>query len=211
MRNTPFLAVLVVAAALLLTADPARATATYVYEGNPFAGPMGGIQDSTPPLGSYAPSDRVTASFELVSGLAPGEAVDASAVVSFWISDGRTVLTDQDVGSFDFGMQAISGGTIGSWLITADNGKAGAAFAQITTVNNFSVPVVLDRGLLGDPLLDAGVVFSTPGTWTLIPEPSSALLTGLGLAALTRWRRRATGAQRPPPRHWLKKPSCVIA
>lgn len=44
----------------------------------------------------------------------------------------------------------------------------------------------------GLPPRDSGIVRDSPGTWTLVPEPATATLAGLGLTLLGFRKRRRT-------------------
>ena len=177
---------------LVCGASSAGAVATYVYQGINFDM----FQDTTPPDGSYDETMAVSGSFTISAPLAPNLEEFAVGATVFSFSDGRQTLDDGNSSLFVGGRVWTDGnGDIVEWLfsLTADADD----FFTMRTLN-LPGSLVVDRGTINcDPIecVDLGTngdgaqVEDNPGTWTLIPEPATAGLLALGLAALG-YRRR---------------------
>lgn len=187
-------------ALLLLGGGSAHALAIYRYEGTSFDE----IEDSTPPAGTYTTSMRVTLEITLASPLPPDLAFGeiTSEVLSFSATDGRNrTLTeaDSDPDSF-FRLATNSNGEIVSWNIQVlSNPRPGRPGEPPF---DFSIDTMNDSFFRDQAITTAcGVCLGwyedtarsrvmEPGTWTLIPEPSTAVLFAAGLAALGLLPRR---------------------
>ena len=207
---------LTVSAVLILTTilfalGPTNVTAvptTYTYIGNLFDT----FQNENPPEGSYTASDSVNGDFTLDTALGPNRdlAPIPLAGTSFSFNDGRNTIADTTPGvnieKFD-----ISTGPTGDidffFVALAAPEDPGLALLPIL----FSIqtrntnPEAFDFGnitVLGDPVtFDQGGNTGNPGSWTTqtpgpppIPEPSTMLLLGSGLAGLGFFRRRKKAA-----------------
>jgi hypothetical protein len=139
---------------------------------------------------------RVTGWFELASPLAPnmpGTSIIDSAL-SFSFSDGRSTVTDADFGfPSDIIVSTDAVGQIAVWAVIAITEDIEQ---QIRTATGFSVHgEVFDQGVLCAPgtgclVSDRARINDSPGTWTLVPVPSSVILMSSGLLAGLAWTRR---------------------
>lgn len=187
------------AAVLLSIASSAQATAIYQYTGNPFES----ISDNPLPAGTYTTAMSVSGVMMLNSPLAPNLVQKGISPTSFMFSDGRNAITDASPGLniVSFTLSTDADGNISFWDIMVSVNFALPAFPgeqspQIGTENLVSGG--LDAARLAECVTlllctsfvaDSASVLS-PGTWTLIPEPSTALLLAAGLAGLAQMGRR---------------------
>jgi hypothetical protein len=174
-------------AALLLCvagAESAHATATYKYVGNNF----------TTASAPYSTADKITATLVLTDVLGPDLAfAGIGALIVQWdFTAGAGVhhsfdgSTSQCSNGRGFSAGTDSSGVITDWnFIFADDGcgqrlstKNGAGGTPIDQVSDEPVTMIL------------GNVSGNPGSWTLVPEPSTLSLTALGLLGLAATRRR---------------------
>jgi PEP-CTERM motif-containing protein len=184
----------------LSIAFDAAALSIYQYTGNSYTL----IINNTPPVGAtYTTAMNVSGSFELAAPLPANLPLTniAGSLLSYAFDDGVHTLTDATsdlVGAFNVATDAL--GNISLWQITAQSGPplplTGGPGDQRVVISTLSiVGQVFDTGLLqecpggvagscGSVRTDLGQTPSNPGTWALIPEPSTALLLGAGLAAL---------------------------
>jgi hypothetical protein len=195
-------AALCLAGAVLCSAGTdARALAIYQYVGPSFDA----FVDNAEPPGSYDSSMRVTATIVLAAPLAPNSGFDICCnpltPLAYSFHDGRQTLTELNSIAYFIG-QTDGTGAIQYWEMTIIESSAGG----VITINNSPLSeeedFVLDRGELGntcsaevceDPGVgDTGSFLSSAaadaGTWTLVPEPSTAALLALGLLVLARRR-----------------------
>ncbi len=193
----------------LAIAAPSTATVIYHYTGVPFTH----FLDETSPSGSFTTSDFVSVTLEFAAPLAadsPPQDVEPN-LLSFRVSDGRSTLTDSSavLSAFVVGTDAF--GAIDEWYISAQGflfepTSVGEQAPLISTTNQpnaqnadygnlFECTAVTGEGVCTAAGTDLGsvefVAGSNAGTWTVIPEPTTALLLGLGLMGLgvsRRWR-----------------------
>ena len=182
--------VFVSALVTVLFAGQASAIATYTYTGNNFTD----IVDSDPPAGTYTTAMSVTGSFTVAAVLAPNLANQdiTLSILSFSFSDGRQTFTDTTaLPEKLFLVSTDAVGSITDWLIVLRTSTV-FPFDEVTT---HTVAVgVADTGFISVSIVlpgDSGGNSNDPGTWTLVPEPSTVLLLVSGLAALAVRRRRA--------------------
>jgi hypothetical protein len=188
---------------LLFFSAPASASVIYEYEGNAF----NEFLDSTPPAGSYSAEDRITVRLEFAEALAPNLYIQelSSFLVSFSVSDGRTTYSHLGPsGSAALGTNAA--GEIVRWSLiftteaTQVLGAVGDQSTEFTTMSRsylsrdsaqlYECTASFFPGTCSQALLDRGEVYEQPGSWTLVPEPSTASLLALGLVGIAAMRRR---------------------
>ena len=175
-----------------LGASSVASAAIYRYQGNAFDR----FTDTPAIPGSYTSADRVEGTFELASELAPnldGDVITGD-VLGFDFSDGRQAFDETTpLGQTVFQVSTDGLGDIVAWQIILSTSPSGSR-NTIRTVNFGSE--TRDRGeqflLFG--VVDSGTRIFTPGTWTIVPEPGTGLLLGMGLALAAVRRERRTGS-----------------
>lgn len=195
-------------AALLLLTSPATASTLYRYVGNPFTL----VVDNDPPPGSFNSSMFVEVLLEFEDPLAPNldvsDAVISGNLLSFSFTDGMQTITEAEATSVVARFSTDSNGGILEWGVQAvlrsspssdpfevgDTQYTIDSFSSINAVRdsarNFVCLTPTAIGGCGGQS-DLARVTRNPGMWTVVPEPSTGLLVGLGLAAAgMRGRRR---------------------
>ena len=178
----------------------ASAATFYSYVGKEFTT----VTDSTPPLGAtFSTGDFVAVSLEFASPLSPN-LVDSDVtalLLSFTAQAGTLELTDANaVLVEDLTVTTDGAGEIVGWVFNTFQPPpyvVGQEYGQILTSSGTqdlallrNCQTLFDSSCISSD--DRGNVLFDPGTWSLVPEPSTALLlaTGLvGLAAQGRKRR----------------------
>jgi hypothetical protein len=176
---------------ILVIPTVAQATYTYIYSGDNFHS----VIDEAPPAGSYNTDMRVTGHFTM-----PPFHDISRYVESYSFNDGRFTLTEANSSASQFIVLTDSQGGISLWLIELGTqtglDEIGDQSFRIVTANHLDI---LDGGevvecvavvdLACETQRDAGRVYDIPGTWTFIPEPSTALLLSIGLIGIAAHRR----------------------
>jgi hypothetical protein len=180
-------------AALLVAAvaSPASAIATtYQYTGNPFTG------------GVYV-GNSIVGTMTLPNPLAPNLILGGVVPTSYSFAAGPVAVTSATADStfVQFSTDAI--GTITGWSLelvdglgTSCNGNAVQPLGprQCFEIRKDNSQIDLAGSRIADELQALGYVVA-PGTWSVVPEPSSLSLSALGLlgfGAVRRGRRRAS-------------------
>lgn len=182
----------------------AHANSIYSYVGNTF----NIISDAITPSGTHSTAMSVTGSFTLGSALAPNIGLTdiSGSVLSLSFNDGRSTLDNlATVTLFQFEVGTDATGNIDEWLITLGEiniiGGSTVVGDQDKTITSNSI-LAVDIGSIKEctnvssgqfclsAFTDHGRIESTPGTWTVTPEPTTAILLAAGMLALTGWRRR---------------------
>lgn len=177
------LATTLLSVSLVLLSTPALANVIYQYQGNTFDQ----IFDEDPPTGTYDTTMSVAGSFELAAPLGADlgfQSISAS-VLSFSFSDGRRTITESTPGgSLSVFVATDGSGDVAAWSIEVlDAQRAGILMSSA------GGSVADEASFAGSGGFDFGLATS-PGTWTVVPEPSTAPLLGLGLSVLGLRRRR---------------------
>ena len=166
--------------------SPATADVIYQYTGNPF----------TTVTSPYTTSDFVSGTIQLSSILPPNLNQASIQVNAFRFSDGIQTLTSANLGLPTDSLVSTdgSGAVVGFWEFVF--GGRNPEAPTIQTLNAFpgmQGPVTQDEGRLGNLAMGEpiGANTNSPGVWTLVPEPSTALLLASGVVGLAVRRRRA--------------------
>lgn len=184
---------------LIAAAAPASANVIYTYEGNPFTTAV------NPP---FTAGDRVTGFMEFADTLQANldRANVGSLLLDWEFSAGPVTWSMGDSGitqegflvSTDGDGEIVGPGAAGdprgwSVVILGEPSAAGVCNTTVSTQNLFESNM-FDRGIFcnpgGTPPFSNPLVSQNPGTWTLVPEPSTATLAGFGLLALGAIGRR---------------------
>lgn len=183
---------------LCLTPSLVSANTIYQYVGETFET----INDFTPPAGTYTTAMSVTGQVELAAALAPNLNLGDPGVLSYSFYDGRSTLTQAN-STIVIGFGTDSQGAITEWIIRINAGDPNGDQEQIQTnffdindtiisVDNgqISICVAPNNGGCDQHQGDLGGVSNNPGTWAVVPEPSTALLFMSGLIGVAAWNRR---------------------
>jgi hypothetical protein len=169
---------LAVAFAVLLFASAAHADGTwvYTYTGNPLnsSGPLPNCQCSVD--GSFTTSAPISSSV-----------VEPISVLSYSFTvAGFTFNSSDSTGTVS--VSTNSSGNIAEWFISLDAGNyVNLITASSGNTQNFDSEI--DVYGFGSGPYDSDYLYNDPGTWTAadpksMPEPSSLLLSAMGLIAL---------------------------
>jgi hypothetical protein len=187
-------------AVVCLSAAEARAVNyTYTYAGNSFTSI---VDDPSVPAGTYTASMSVSGSFTLAAPLAPNlDANISGSVLSLNFTDGRNVL-DSLGDIVAFGIKTDGSGAITEWNVVLQRVEGVNIGDQTANIETRFVPTLKkDFGRLLECTAprsaskcfggeDTAQVLNNPGTWSVVPEPSTALFMGLGLVGLAGVKRR---------------------
>jgi hypothetical protein len=181
MRSTRFVIVLI----LLLPWAPliASAEAIYQYIGNPFQ----------MALGRYTTSDSLSGTIRVASALAPNLTNAAITLDAWSFGDGLKVFTPGNSTAEPPRVSTDAAGRIVNWSFDF---SGGGAVGVMGTFNNGPIDQI-DQAtdFVGENSLASND--SVPGSWALVPEPSTGALCVLPLSLLAVARARLRPARRP--------------
>jgi hypothetical protein len=176
-------------------ASPANATATYVYTGNMLGQENGG--GLPPPT-----SPGLVLSLNLPAPLAPNFNGDVSSEVlangfAFTSVQNGTITQNNGGAGFTVQLSTDGSGNISSWNISAQVPFATIIESCSQSQSPFcgqATPFSFDLTEYNACISCNYVNNNNPGTWALVPEPSTLALTGpvflwIGAKVLTRRRR----------------------
>jgi len=169
LRRTLELA-LIVAGLVTWTARSAEANTIYQYTGNPF----------TSFVSPYTSGDALSLSFALASPLADNLSNQAITPISFSFSDGVQTLTNLNTAGNQFVVFTDASGNINHWSMTVETPDQ---FNDIITAN-FPGNVIDQAKVLVSSSFRIASNSNTPGSWTLVPEPSTLMLCSSSLLIL---------------------------
>ena len=192
-------------AALGLMPSSAKALVIYSYAGNNFDS----ITDNTLPAGSYDTTMSVSGSFTVAAPLLslPSNTDIRALLLSYSFFDGRQTLDNGNSQSLTFRLSTDAAGSPSSWsiLVAVPFAPTPIVGDFIRSITTFAVGSVgLARGRISECLslvaggsrcatgTDRGQSNFVTGVWTVqtIPEPSTLLLFGFGLAGLAGFARK---------------------
>jgi hypothetical protein len=186
MTRMPCVRFVTVLTVLLLRAPVvARAEAIYQYFGNPFQ----------MVLGRYSTSDSLSGTIEVASPLAANLA-NAAIILDAWsFADGLKVFTEGNSTAESAMVSTDGAGHIVNWSFDFSGGAAVGVMGTFNHGPGDQIDQATD--FAGENSLASND--SVPGSWTLVPEPSTAALCAVPLALLALARARLRPARRPPP------------
>lgn len=175
MRSTRFVLALI----LLLFGVPlaASATAIYQYTGNPFQSA----------LGRYTTSDSLSGTIQLASPLAPNLNFAAITLEDWSFADGLKLFTPGNSSAETPRVSTDGAGQIVGWSFDFSGGAAVGIMGSFNQGPIDQIDQATDF-LEGNSLASNEGV---PGSWALVPEPSTGALLAFSLSLLALTRARA--------------------
>ena len=164
----------------VVSVPQARANITYTYTGQPYV--KGTAWGGGFPCGT--PSCALSGWFTVPSALPDSMGLTGITPSSFrFTSPIGLVAPDPAIHSqtVDISVGTDAAGQINDWLMHIDVGQDDYNHWYSSPLGDTNLASVLSaRGVPGlSPILTAG-----PGTWSVVPEPATVLLLGVGLAAV---------------------------
>ena len=162
--------------------------ATYTYVGNTYDKIIDGGT-----AGTFTESMSVSGSMTLTTELAQDlDNFDVTGVLAeYSFTNGRATYTSLDPipnSIFEFNFSTDSAGQITGWHVQLVDSPLTVG---VLTLNKGTPTNVEDLGVIGaGGTNDQGKILNSPGVWTLVPEPSTALLLGIGLAGMSLRKKR---------------------
>jgi hypothetical protein len=182
--------VLVLASFFVWAPHSANADAIYQYTGNPF----------TIVISPYTTADSVSGTIQLSAALPPNtDGLGSIKLDGYSFTDGVQTLTSMNSSILgnngqpgNIALSTDGSGAITHWIIgivTTLVGMGPEIFTEDVAPNPISTTTAEDIGALGMPG-SSGSNADTPGTWTLVPEPSTLTISAIGLSVLAAAPRR---------------------
>lgn len=200
-RRAPWVGRLALASILFVFTSRADATVILEYVGNTFDRFLPLVGPTSPP-DPYTTADRITATVELSSLLAPN-LVDSTVVPeSFALNDGVNTITESSATNMVFVFSTDAFGQISGWQVNAGSLSPGHFFHIITTTETLdrandilcspSAPLVCTVGEA--PAYAQSALAGGPGVWayqtSAAPEPTVLGLLGGAVLSVGFLRRR---------------------
>jgi hypothetical protein len=180
----PFLLRVLFVVLFCLGSSSGWSTVIYRYTGHHFD------EFSNASGGPYDNTMNVTVTLEFDTMLPPDLPRTWMVPSGFSISDGINTIDDTNFTARNVTIGTDSSGMIDDWFVFSYVSTA-SDFWYIETIDSSMIPdLVWDYGGSGYPEFDTASIRDDPGSWSVVPEPSTFALVGLGLAALGRTRRR---------------------